>query len=107
MKFVKKSTEGYRETVPMIRMRPLAHGERMNMVENRLVAGGVHKLHSHPYEQCGYLISGRTRLTVENEQFEVEPGDSWCIQADVMHQMDVIDDSVIVELFSPIREEYL
>ncbi|MFC2009043.1 cupin domain-containing protein [Chloroflexota bacterium] len=107
MQFVKRSSEGYREPVPMIMMRPLAHGERMNMVENRITAGAVHELHSHPYEQCGYLISGKTRLTIENERFDVEPGDSWCIPADVMHQMEIFEDSVIVELFSPIREEYL
>ena len=107
MKFVKKSTEGYRENIPMIRMRPLAHGERMNMVENHLSAGAIHKLHSHPYEQCGYLISGRTRLTIESEKFEVEPGDSYCVPSDAMHQMEVLKDSVILELFSPVREEYL
>ena len=107
MEFVKKSTEGYREIVPMILMRPLAHGEKMNMIETRLAKGGVHSLHSHPYEQCGYLVSGKTRLTVDTRTYEVSPGDSWCVPADVKHQAEILEDSVIVELFSPVRKEYL
>jgi len=107
MAFVKKSTEGYREIVAGILMRPLAHGEKMNMIEAHLDKGGIHHLHSHPYEQCGYLVSGKTRLTVESQRYDVAPGDSWCVPSDVMHSMEVLEDSVIVELFSPVRKEYL
>ncbi|MFW6056103.1 MAG: cupin domain-containing protein [Chloroflexota bacterium] len=107
MQFVKRSPDGYRETVPGVVMRPLAHGDRTNMVENHVKGGSVHRHHSHPYEQAGYLLSGRTRLTIEDQQYEVEPGDSWCVPANAVHQMEIFEDSVIVEVFSPVREEYL
>ena len=107
MNFVKRSTEGYREIVPSILMHPLAHGEKTNMIETNLAKGGVHQLHSRPYEQSGYLIPGKTRLTVESQRYDVEPGDSWCIPADVKHAMEILEDAVIVEIFSPVREEYL
>lgn len=107
MRFVKHSTEGYRATVPGVFMRPLAHGERTNMVENHVKGGSIHSDHSHPYEQTGYLLKGRTRLTIEDEKYEVKPGDSWCVPANAVHQMEIFEDSVIVEVFSPLREEYL
>jgi len=39
--------------------------------------------------------------------FEVAPGDSWCIPGNVEHGAEILMDSVAVEVFSPVREEYL
>jgi len=44
---------------------------------------------------------------MEGKTFDAEPGDSWSIPGDVPHSANVIEDSVIVEVFSPVREEYL
>ena len=35
------------------------------------------------------------------------PGDSWCIGSDVPHSARALEDSVAVEMFSPVREDYL
>ncbi len=34
------------------------------------------------------------------------PGESWCIHSNVQHKVDILEDSVAVEVFSPLREEY-
>ena len=36
-------------------------------------------LHSHPYEQAGYLVAGSLELTIGDETLLAVPGDSWCI----------------------------
>jgi quercetin dioxygenase-like cupin family protein len=38
---------------------------------------------------------------------DVLPGDSWCIPGGMEHAVEMIEDSVVVEVFSPVREEYL
>jgi quercetin dioxygenase-like cupin family protein len=38
---------------------------------------------------------------------ELESGDSWCIPMDALHKVDVLEDAVVVEAFSPTREEYI
>ena len=38
---------------------------------------------------------------------EVEPGDSWCLPGGVEHSVVALEDSVVVEVFSPVREDYL
>jgi len=47
------------------------------------------------------------RFIITNEAFDVKPGDSWCIPGDVEHAAEAFEDSVGVEVFSPVREEYL
>lgn len=105
--FYKKSKSGYREIVEGIMMKPLVYGEKTLLIETNLSKGYAHELHNHPHEQTGYLVSGRLRMTIDNEVFEVEPGDSWCIPGNVMHKTEIIEDAVVVEVFSPVREEYL
>jgi len=35
------------------------------------------------------------------------PGDSWCVPSGVAHGAEILEDSVVIEVFSPIREDYL
>jgi len=105
--FEASSGEGYRSAVPGIEQKTLVHGDKTLMVEFRLRKGAVLPLHSHHHEQTGYLVKGHIRLTLGTGIFEVLPGDSWCIPGSVQHCAEIIEDSVAVEVFSPVREDYL
>jgi quercetin dioxygenase-like cupin family protein len=105
--FEKQSDEGYRRPVDGIEQKTLVHGDKTLMVEFRLQKGAALPLHSHPHEQIGYLVKGRIRLTVGADVHDVHPGDSWCIAGGVLHCADIIEESVAVEVFSPVREDYL
>jgi quercetin dioxygenase-like cupin family protein len=105
--FEKRSDKGYRLVLDGIGQKTLVHGDRTLMVEFRLQKGSALPLHSHPHEQTGYLVKGRIRLTVGADVHEVLPGDSWCIPGDVLHCAEIIEESTAVEVFSPVREEYL
>lgn len=105
--FNKKSDSGFNEPFEGIRLKTLVHGEKTLMSEFRLTAGHELPEHSHPHEQTGYLVSGRMELIVAGEKVLQEPGDSWCIAGDVPHSAIVLEDSVAVEVFSPVREDYL
>ena len=62
-------------------------------------------IHKHPQEQCGYLVSGKTRLTINDQVYNCNPGDSWCIPGNAKHANFAISDSVVIEIFSPVRED--
>lgn len=105
--FVNYDETGYGEPVTGIRMKTLVHGEKSLMVRFELAKGAQLPAHSHPQEQTGYLISGRMVLHMGDEAFEAGPGDSWCISGDVEHRADILEDSVALEVFSPLRKDYL
>lgn len=105
--FRKASQDGYVPAVAGITRKTLVHGEKTLLGEFHLTKGSLLPSHSHPNEQTGYLVSGRMRLIVKGEPFEVEPGDSWSIPADVEHRAEIIEDSVAIEVFSPVRADYL
>jgi len=105
--FAKRSPDGYTTVIDGIRMKTLCFGAGTLMAEFRLEEGSVLPEHSHPHEQTGYLVAGQMRLTIGDETSTVLPGDSWCIPGDVAHGAVAVADSVAVEVFSPVREDYL
>lgn len=102
-----RSEDGYRSLANGIRMKTLVYGECTILCEFRIGGGEKIPLHHHPYEQTGYVVSGRIALTAGGDSFEAGPGDSWCIPKDVPHEAEVLADAVVVEVFSPVREDYL
>ena len=106
--FVKAQDAGeYTSLIEGINIVSLVHGERTLMAKFSLAAGSNLPLHSHPHEQTGYLLSGRMRFTIDGSVFEAEPGDSWTIAGDVVHGAEVVEDALVIEVFSPVREDYL
>lgn len=102
-----RSEDGYRSLGDGIQMKTLVYGECTILCEFRIEGGEKIPLHHHPYEQTGYVVSGRIALTVGGDSFQAGPGDSWCIPKDVPHEGEVLADAVVVEVFSPVREDYL
>jgi quercetin dioxygenase-like cupin family protein len=105
--FEKHSETGYKLAIQGIRQKTLVFGEKTLMTEFLLEKGCLLPQHSHPHEQTGYLVSGRIRLSIGSEEHEVMPGDSWCIPGGVRHGAEILEDSVAIEVFSPVREDYL
>lgn len=105
--FVKHGNEGYRFALEGIEQKTLVHGDKTLMVEFRLQQNVALPLHSHPHEQTGYLATGHIRLTIGADVHDVQPGDSWCIPGGTLHGAESIEESVAIEVFSPVREDYL
>jgi quercetin dioxygenase-like cupin family protein len=105
--FQKHSGSGYTRAIPGIERKTLVFGERTLMTEFLLKKGNRLPRHSHLHEQTGYLVKGRIRLSIELEENDVRPGDSWCIPSGVEHGAEILEDSVAIEVFSPVREDYL
>ncbi|HPE63636.1 MAG TPA: cupin domain-containing protein [Methanothrix sp.] len=105
--FYKRNDDGYKQPLEGIRQKTLAYGSETLLTEFRLSEGSLLPKHSHPQEQTGYLVSGRILLSIGSEEFEAEAGDSWSIPGDVEHGALILEDSVAIEVFSPVRTDYL
>jgi quercetin dioxygenase-like cupin family protein len=105
--FTKTGRDGFEPALPGIDRKTLVYGERTLSTEFRMKAGSALPMHKHPYEQTGYLVSGRMRLTIDGDPFDATAGASWCIPCDVVHGAEILEDTVAIEIFSPVRADYL
>ncbi len=102
-----RSENGYIKALDGIKIKTLVYGEKTLMSEFRMEAGSTLPAHSHTYEQTGYLVSGNIILHIDGKAHNMKKGDSWCIPSDTVHNAEIIEDSVALEVFSPAREDYI
>ena len=105
--FYKRDTSGYRQAVEGVNLKTLVYGENTLFTEFLLQSGHTLPRHAHDQEQTGCLVSGAIRLSIGDDTFDVGPGDSWCIPGGVEHGAEILADSVAIEVFSPVRKDYL
>ncbi|MEL7671584.1 cupin domain-containing protein [Methanobacterium sp.] len=106
-KIGKTSEEDYIKVFDGIERKTLVYGDNTLLAEFKLEKGKILPAHSHPEEQTGYLVSGRIILIINGEKHEMKPGDSWAIPGEAEHGAETVEDSVAVEIFSPVREDYI
>ena len=95
------------EMFPGVVRRTLNSGDRTTLIEVTLARGAVVPGHTHPHEQVGYVASGRVRFEIDGEAHELGAGDSYLVPGGASHEVTALEPSVCIDVFSPVREEYL
>ncbi len=106
MPFTRHDAPNPVEMLPGIVRRTLTAGDKMMLIEVTLEPGTVVPMHTHAHEQTGYVVSGRMRLQIADETLDLDPGDGYMIPGGAEHEATALEPLVIVDVFSPPREEY-
>lgn len=80
---------------------------RVMMAKIAFKAGAVGAAHSHPHIQCSYVESGEFWLTIDGCREKLVSGDSFLVAADLMHGAVAITDGVLIDVFTPMRKDFL
>jgi quercetin dioxygenase-like cupin family protein len=83
------------------------HGERVTLSVIELDADCEIPEHAHENEQVGMLVAGSLTFRIGAETREIGPGETWCIGANVPHEVRTgPDGAVAFEVFCPAREDW-
>jgi len=85
----------------------LASGGGMMTVQFDFAKGSVGYLHTHPHEQVGYVVSGRFEITLAGEKSTIETGDTYYVPTGVEHGVVALEEGVLLDVFTPQREDFL
>ncbi len=81
--------------------------ETIMMVNVKFNKGAIGSLHHHPHEQAGMLIKGQVQLTIGDETRICEAGSLFIIPPNVPHRAVAVNGpAVVLDVFSPVREDY-
>jgi quercetin dioxygenase-like cupin family protein len=86
-----------------IRLTDFGHGKIINVLHWQTPAGTLSPVHDHPEEQFGYIVKGAFEVTIGAEQALLKAGDSYFIPGGAPHQFRMVEDSVAIDVFSPLR----
>jgi len=82
-------------------VKPLIKGDEMTFLEIRYAAGVGSPLHTHTHESIAYVVKGKVKSTVGSDEFIMGPGDVCRHPAGVLHGLEALEDSLVVEIKSP------
>ena len=86
----------------------LAYSENLKSVELHFDKGAVGAKHSHPHEQIGYLISGSLLFQEAGKEDKVlVAGDTYYVEPDVEHGVVALEETMLLDIFTPMRKDFV
>jgi quercetin dioxygenase-like cupin family protein len=82
-------------------VKALIRGDEMTLLEIHYAAGVGAPLHTHTHESIAYVVKGKVKSTVGGEEFIMGPGDACRHPRGVLHGLEALEDSVVVEIKAP------
>jgi quercetin dioxygenase-like cupin family protein len=95
------------EKVTEMLSRKMVTGEREMLAQVYLKRGCLVPVHSHASEQMTYVLQGALRYVIAGEEITVREGEVLHIPSGVEHQAEALEDTFELDVFSPIREDWL
>lgn len=87
--------------------RILAYTDELMCVENYFKKGAVGALHSHPHTQITYVVSGAFEFEIDGEKKTVRAGDTMLKKDGIVHGCVCVEEGVLLDIFSPMREDFV
>lgn len=105
MFFLNKDIES-KTIVEGLNRKVLAADGKMMITEMNFEPNVAAALHSHPHEQVTYIVNGKVLFKLGEEELVMVTGDSVYCPPDVPHSVTSIDKSVVIDVFTPQREDF-
>jgi quercetin dioxygenase-like cupin family protein len=102
-----KNENPWIEICPGIKRQTASSGKTMYQMTAQLAAGSKMPEHQHPQEQIVFILSGRMKLIVKGTPHELATGDSFYLASNTPHGVETLEDTRVLDTFSPPRDEYL
>lgn len=87
--------------------RRVVHTSGMTIAQLELKQGGRVQLHHHINEQVSMVHSGKLVFHIGGHEVTLGPGESLEIPPNIPHSVDVLEDSIVTDLFTPRREDWI
>lgn len=87
--------------------RQVLHTESLTLARITLAAGAHVPRHDHESEQIANVLEGRVRFTIGDEVQVVAAGESVSVPSFAPHEVEALEDSVVLDVFSPARADWL
>ena len=85
----------------------MGYGKDLMLVKVLFEKGAVGAMHKHVHSQSSYIVSGIFEVTVGGETRTMRSGDGYYVGPDVEHGVLCIEKGILIDTFSPCREDFL
>ncbi|HVE60308.1 MAG TPA: cupin domain-containing protein [Chitinophagaceae bacterium] len=90
-----------------VRRKIMAYDDKLMVVKVEFEKGGVGALHQHHHSQITHIESGVFEVEVAGGKKILQKGDAFYIPPNVMHGAVCREAGVLIDVFSPMREDFI
>lgn len=80
---------------------------QMMMVKVKFEKGSIGYVHDHFHPQASYVASGKFKITIGGKSEILETGDTFFVQPNLKHGAECLEAGMLIDVFSPLREDFL
>jgi len=85
----------------------MGYDDKIMLIKVKFEKGSIGKLHEHFHSQTSYVASGSFELTIGDKKQVLKEGDSFYIPPHVVHGALCLEDGILIDVFSPVRQDFL
>lgn len=90
-----------------VKRKILGFDDTIMLVNVSFEKGGIGLPHEHYHAQVTYVVSGKFEMTIDGVTKILKAGDSFYVAPHVWHGAVCLEDGVFIDVFSPIREDFM
>lgn len=90
-----------------LKRKIMAFDDKLMLVKVAFEAGGIGTVHQHHHTQITHVDSGVFEIEIAGEKKILKAGDAFFIPTNVLHGAVCIEAGVLIDVFSPMREDFV
>ena len=90
-----------------VKRKIMAYDEKLMFVKVAFETGGIGTLHQHYHSQITHVESGVFEVEINGEKKILKGGDAFYIPSNLIHGCVCLEAGVLIDMFSPMREDFV
>jgi quercetin dioxygenase-like cupin family protein len=105
--FIENDDIPWEEVETGIHRKVMAYDDKLMLVKVRFEPGRIGSLHQHHHSQITQVESGLFEIEIGGQRKVLKKGDAYYIPPDILHGAECIEAGVLIDVFSPMREDFI
>ncbi|MCY1721835.1 cupin domain-containing protein [Prolixibacteraceae bacterium Z1-6] len=97
----------WEEVAPGVKRQITGYNNDIMMVLVKFEKGAIGTAHSHPHTQSTYVESGEFEVQMGDKKQLLKKGDCFFAPPNIVHGVVCFAEGILVDVFSPVREDFL
>ena len=104
--FIENASIEWQQIAEGVRRKIMAWGENLMLVRVEFEKGGIGSLHHHYHVQITSVESGVFEVEINGVKKILKAGDVFYVPSNLVHGAICLEAGVLIDLFSPMREDF-
>jgi quercetin dioxygenase-like cupin family protein len=105
--FIESASLEWQQMAPGVRRKIMSYDEKLMLVRVEFEKGGIGSLHQHYHVQISSVESGVFEIEIDGVKKILHQGDVFHVQSNLWHGALCLEAGVLIDVFSPMREDFI